>query len=172
MSTQNKARKSRRAGILKKVLDHFDVWDWYEGEGHLIFGPIAGELASEGEFSESLRQALIRAEGSTEAQRESRRIMQEFRRNVLMHGDTLSAERTTMGETPAPKPFFQKRVAHRYAYFAFLCGFSFRVRDEKHRNAARIWEDRRRNPSVAKPGRQRAGGHLPAGFWRRSFPAS
>ena len=30
-----------------------------------------------------------------------------------------------------------KRVAHRYAYFAFLCGFSLRVRDEKHRNAVR-----------------------------------
>ena len=38
--------------------------------------------------------------------------------------------------------------AHRYAYFAFLCGFSLRVRDEKDRNAARIWEDPRRNPSA------------------------
>ncbi len=38
-----------------------------------------------------------------------------------------------------------QRVAHRYAYFAFPCGFSLRVRDEKHRNAARIWEDPRRN---------------------------
>jgi hypothetical protein len=119
MPTQKKARKSRRAEILKEVLDHFDVWDWYEGEGHLIFGPVAAELAEEGEFSESLRQARIRAEGSTEAEREGRRIMQEFRRNVFMRGDTLSAERTTMGETPAPKPFYQKDRYSREGIQAF-----------------------------------------------------
>ena len=42
------------------------------------------------------------------------------------------------------------RVAHRYAYFAFPCGFSLRVRAEKHRDAAQIWEDPRRNSSRSR----------------------
>ena len=42
-----------------------------------------------------------------------------------------------------------ERVAHRYAYFAFLCGFSLRVREQKHRNAARIGEDPWRNADYA-----------------------
>jgi hypothetical protein len=42
----------------------------------------------------------------------------------------------------------------RCAYFAFLCGFSLRVRGEKCRNSARIWKDPRRNRA--------AGGYLHA----------
>ena len=38
----------------------------------------------------------------------------------------------------------KKLVARRYAYFAFLCGFSLRVRGEKH--PARVWGNPRRNP--------------------------
>src|SRR5208282_652860 len=52
--------------------------------------------------------------------------------------NAFSRTRGPVGRVPA-------KGAHRYAYFAFLCGFSLRVHDEKHCNAARIWEDPRRN---------------------------
>jgi len=34
----------------------------------------------------------------------------------------------------------RKGVAHRYAYFSFLCGFSFRVRVNNQTNAVCIWD--------------------------------
>jgi hypothetical protein len=40
-------------------------------------------------------------------------------------------------------------VAHRYADFAFPCGFASRVRVKKHLNTARIWGDPRRNANYA-----------------------
>jgi len=43
-------------------------------------------------------------------------------------------------------------VAHRHAYFGFLCGFLFHVRDEKR--PARIWED----PRVAHTSRRSLSG--------------
>ena len=66
---------------------------------------------------------------------------------VLLHRNAASAKAS-------------KRVAHWHVYFAFLCGFSLRVRDGKHRNAAGIGEDPRRNPSDGGPVRRRADGHL------------
>jgi hypothetical protein len=45
--------------------------------------------------------------------------------------------------------FTSQQVAHGTAYFAFLCGSSSRIHDKKHRNAARIREEPRGNPSAA-----------------------
>ncbi len=106
MNHHHKPPKSRRAEILKKVLDHFDVSDWYEGEDYLIFGPVATWLENSDDETAELARKILSGPGISEAEKEGRAILQEVRRNVTMEGDALSAQRTTMGDIPEPKSPF------------------------------------------------------------------
>ena len=61
--------------------------------------------------------------------------------------------------TVSASPTAWTRVAYRYAYFAFLCGFSSPICDTKHRNATRIWEE---------PAEESVGRRIPPSYPLRS----
>jgi hypothetical protein len=107
MHPHYKSRKSRRAEILKKVLDCFEKGDWYEGEDYLVFGRGALLLATLGKLPESL-QAILKDEGEPESAADADAILGEAIKNMTeSEGDILASQRTSMDATPEPKPPFE-----------------------------------------------------------------